>query len=140
MTRVPDPDWVANTRQMVRDRRSVKSRDKLGTALNMLLHPDLSRLLNHAAGKRRMNRSAYTRRALAIHIAHDLDLPVWSVLDLCPMPVSWAGRQMFANNQGVIAAPMTDGGEDLPTWCPHPGCDGKHYELPMGRTLFEEHL
>lgn len=85
-----------------------------------------SALLSKAAQKREMNRSAYTRRALALCLAHDLGVPVSSVLALCPMPVSWAGRQMFANHQGTVH-PWTDDGTGIQTWCPHPDCDGGHF-------------
>ena len=121
------PEWITNTREMVRNRRAIKGRDQLrGVALNILIAPYLSTLLNRAAQKRHMNRSAYTRRALAIHLAHDLDVPLGSVLAVCPLPVSWAGRAMFANHQGTVEM-IVDNGADIETWCPHPGCDGIHF-------------
>ena len=120
------PDYADEARRMVRERRATRSRDNNGTALNILLSPMFNALLNRACRGRRMNRSAYTRRALAVQLASDLDLTVLSVLEMCPLPVSWKGRAMFANNHGTVER-IIDDGTDIESWCPHPNCDGKHF-------------
>lgn len=120
------PDFLDSARQMVRERRVREERGRSeNVPLNILVSWTFSRLIARAAQHRGMNKSAYTRRALAVFIARDLDLPLGSVLSYCLMPVPYAGRLMFGNHGAYVDRPRDDG-TGIEVWCAHPGCDGTH--------------
>jgi hypothetical protein len=79
------------------------------------------RLLVKAAQLRDVNKSSYSRRAIALLIAHDLGMPIHEVLYETPCIGRWGKIQ---NSPGE-----RDLGEDIENWCPHPGCDGEHLRL-----------
>jgi hypothetical protein len=78
-------------------------------------------LLHKAAEQRDVNTSTYVRRAVALLIAHDLDMPIHQVVWETPCPGRWGRIQ---NSPGE-----RDLGEDIHNWCPHPDCDGEHLSL-----------
>lgn len=79
-------------------------------------------MLSRAARQRNVNRSAYSRRAVSILVAHDLGIPLQEVLQETPM----LGTYGVVQNKPAAR----DDGKGIENWCPHPGCDGEHLRLP----------
>jgi hypothetical protein len=75
-------------------------------------------LIEQACQQRDVNRSTYMRRAIALTLAHDLNLPIHDVLSNSPAPGPYRSKQF---NRG-----QSDDGADIESWCPHPGCQGEH--------------
>jgi hypothetical protein len=92
-----------------------------GTLNRLHLHLDLVfiRLLDRAAKVKDVNRSSYIRRSIAVMIAHDLGLTIQEVLIHSPAIGRYGQHQ---TNRG-----RRDRSQDIEHWCPHPGCDGKHF-------------
>jgi hypothetical protein len=92
--------------------------DKPLVPTNTSYTPEFMRLLSLAAERRDVNRSTYIRRAVALVMSADLDLPIGDILYHSPAPGRW---QALQRNPGG-----RDEAVGIDQWCPHPGCDGSH--------------
>lgn len=118
---------IAVTRKRGNRRESTKS--PFGPAMKPLQFAATTGFMvfvNGAAEKVGVNRSTYIRRALAVHTAHVLGIPVRLILMESP-EVRAFGAQTSPQRQ---ALGLHDNGEGIEDWCPHPGCDGTHLSVP----------
>lgn len=88
--------------------------------------PEYLRLLDLACQKRNVNRSTYIRRAVAVLLSADLDLPVPDILWHSPTPGPYGGLASF-DQRG-----KRDNAVGMADWCGHPGCDGSHLRREGG--------
>ena len=96
----------------------VKLHDQYRTTVN--LTSVMGGLLLRVCRQRDINRTGYVRRVLAVHIAAELDMPITAVLRGTPTPVRLNERRFW-----VDSFPQDDL-TGIETYCPHPGCDGRH--------------
>ena len=117
-------DWQAELLRRVTERPRDRSRvsRKYGAVLN--LSPELWRALDAACETVDLNRSAYTRNALAVQIAHHQNLDAKELMATTPMSTGW---DRYHWTTSAAHRWPKDQGQHLHLFCPHPGCDGSHY-------------
>ncbi len=116
MTDYTDREWAKNITEILKQKRRHKG-DYLGPLQLRVSLPWL-KIADMAADRRGLNRTSYVRRALSVHMAGDLGLPVHPILALLTPP---RGR-----NDSTRKEKTFDDGTGIEDWCPHPGCDGAH--------------
>lgn len=119
-------DW----REVVME-RYVEARRRSGFSAGRFrrdLHPlqfsctkEYAAFLSAAAQQLDVNRSTFVRRALAVAMAHVLQVDVRDILYHSPKARPYGPLRHVGEGAG-----QHDTGEGIEAWCPHPGCDGAH--------------
>lgn len=124
-----DPNWRRNIAEAMAVRRKTGKRGrKLDEgAFKRNLSPlrfhadvDFIQMFDAAARTLNVNRSTYVRRAIAVQVSRHLGIPVSLVLWHSPCSGEYGKGQDYPGERDL--------GEGIQNFCPHPGCDGRHFD------------
>jgi hypothetical protein len=123
-----DPNWKANIMAGIAEQR--KRNRRTGTVFGTELRPlqltatiKFVRYADEAARTLNVNRSTFMRRAIAVAASKITGTDVFTILYESPAASGYGDQRMRVKTGGA-----RDTGEGIGAWCPHPGCDGSHFE------------
>ena len=117
-------DWRDNVISAIRKPETLA--EKMGTRNRFLMQtsvpPSFVYLVDKATTELNYARSGWLRRAVAVALSKQLDIPLSEIL----ATTSQVRRK--DNRLPLYPDPGYDDLTEIELFCPHPGCDGSHFQ------------